>query len=85
MLSGNRHVGSNPTLSAISKLFREGHDECGESSEMVVVYADGQVSDVQPIPHDSRKQRAVTLTRLARSWRTRRGFGRLATIPDPSL
>jgi prepilin-type processing-associated H-X9-DG protein len=46
---------------------RERHDRCGESGEVVVVYADGHVSDIQPIPHDSQRQRAVTLARLAHS------------------
>lgn len=46
---------------------RERHDRCGESSEMVVVYADGHVSDVQPMHHDSQRQRAVALARLAHS------------------
>jgi hypothetical protein len=46
---------------------REGHKGCGRSSEMIVVYADGQVSAVHLMPHDSPKQRAVTLTRLTRN------------------
>lgn len=47
---------------------REAHDECGDSTEMVAVHADGHVSDVQRIAHDSRDQRSVTLSRLIRSW-----------------
>jgi hypothetical protein len=40
---------------------------CGKSSEMVVMYADGHVSEVQNIPRDTRKQRNVALTGLARA------------------
>ena len=63
---------------------RERYDGCGESSEVVVVYSDGHVSDVQRILHDSQERRAVTLNHLAHSSRTRPGFGRLATIRDAS-
>lgn len=61
---------------------REAH-RCEESSEMVVVYANGHISDVQPIPHDSRRQRAVTLTRLAHSRRPSQ-VRTLSHHPDPS-
>lgn len=46
---------------------RECHPACGKSSEMVVMYADGHVSDVQRIPHDTRSQRSMALTGLART------------------
>ena len=44
---------------------RARHNGCGESSEMVVMYADGHVSDVQRIPHDTRRKRDLALTGLA--------------------
>jgi hypothetical protein len=46
---------------------RDAHEACGASSELIVMYADGQVSAVQLMSHDSPTQRAVTLTRLSRS------------------
>src|SRR5947208_3064475 len=70
---------------------REAHDECGDSAEMVVVHADGHVSDVQRIVHDSREQRSVTLSRLSRSWapqpatRPVAGVRRAATVPFSRL
>ena len=64
---------------------RAGRDECGRCNEMIVVYACGHVSNVISMFNDSQKQRAVTLTCLARSWPGRPGFERLATIPDPRL
>ncbi|SRR6266511_2823532 len=49
------------------KAIRSAHSECGKSSEMVVMYADGHVSDVQRIPHDTRKERDAALNILART------------------
>lgn len=46
---------------------RECYDGCGKSSEMAVMYADGHVSEIQRIPQDTRKQRTVALTGLART------------------
>jgi hypothetical protein len=43
------------------------HQKCGVSSEMAVMYADGHVSDIQRIPHDSHKERKVALAALART------------------
>ena len=43
------------------------HEKCGVSSEMAVMYADGHVSDIQRIPHDSHKERKVALAALART------------------
>ena len=40
---------------------------CGESGEMVVMYADGHVSDVQHMAHDTRKGRNAALTALGRT------------------
>jgi prepilin-type processing-associated H-X9-DG protein len=40
-------------------------DECGESTDMVVLYADGHVSDVNRMPHDSERLRTVALDGLA--------------------
>jgi hypothetical protein len=40
---------------------------CGDSSEMVVMYADGHVSDVQHMAHDTRKKRNAALTALGRT------------------
>jgi hypothetical protein len=40
---------------------------CGKSSEMVVMYADGHVSDVQHLAHDTRKKRNAALTALGRT------------------
>ena len=54
---------------------RERDGACGESSEVVVVYSDGHVSDVQRILDDSQERRAVALNHLAHSSRTRFGFG----------
>jgi hypothetical protein len=43
------------------------NEKCGVSSEMAVMYADGHVSDIQRIPHDSHKERKVALAALART------------------
>ena len=43
------------------------NEKCGASSEMAVMYADGHVSDIQRIPHDSHKERKVALAALART------------------
>ena len=42
-------------------------ERCGRSSEMVVMYADGHVSEVQRIPHDTRKECQTALAGLART------------------
>jgi len=42
-------------------------DGCGESTEMVVLYADGHASDVNRMPHDSERLRTVALDGLAHS------------------
>jgi prepilin-type processing-associated H-X9-DG protein len=41
------------------------NEECGKSSEMAVLYADGHVSEIQRIPQDTRKRRDVALAGLA--------------------
>jgi hypothetical protein len=43
------------------------NEKCGVSSEMAVMYADGHVTDIQRIPHDTHKQRKVALAALART------------------
>ena len=43
------------------------NEKCGVSSEMAVMYADGHVSAIQRIPHDSHKERKVALAALART------------------
>jgi hypothetical protein len=42
-------------------------ERCGKSSEMVVMYADGHVSAVQRIPHDTPKECRTALAALART------------------
>jgi hypothetical protein len=46
---------------------RSCHGTCGTSSDMVVMYADGHVSEIQRIPQDTHKQRKVALAALART------------------
>src|SRR5262245_21363687 len=41
--------------------------DCGKASEMVVMYADGHVSDVQRIQDDTRRKRMQALTALGRT------------------
>ena len=41
--------------------------ECGKCSEMVVMYADGHVSEVQRIQQDNRKKRLMALSALGRT------------------
>jgi hypothetical protein len=48
---------------------READAHCGPCSEMVVMYADGRMSDVQVIPDDSHRQRTIALTALTHSSR----------------
>ena len=43
------------------------NEKCGVSSEMAVMYADGHVSDIQRLAHDTHKQRKVALAALART------------------
>lgn len=43
------------------------NEQCGVSSEMAVMYADGHVTDIQRMPHDSHKERKVALAALART------------------
>jgi|SoiMethySBSTD1v2_1073268.scaffolds.fasta_scaffold07827_9 hypothetical protein len=43
------------------------NEKCGVSAEMAVMYADGHVSDIQRLPHDTHKQRKVALAALART------------------
>jgi hypothetical protein len=66
------------------RTIRDAYNGCAESTEMVVIYANGHVSDVQRIAHDSPKQRVVTLARLGRGARTNSGPGGRAPFPDPS-
>jgi prepilin-type processing-associated H-X9-DG protein len=44
-------------------------DGCGESTDMVVLYADGHVSDVNRMPHDSERLRTIALDGLAHAGR----------------
>jgi hypothetical protein len=44
-------------------------DECGQTTEMVVLYADGHASDVNRMLHDSERLRTATLDGLAHAAR----------------
>jgi hypothetical protein len=46
---------------------RATYPACGNCSEMIVMYANGILSDVQPTVNESRKKRNTTLTALRRT------------------
>ena len=48
-------------------VIRATYPECGKCSEMVVMYANGHLSDVQRMANESPKKRNAALTALGRS------------------